>query len=465
MYKELTSLLELKINNYDKDLKEVNNDIKEIKELYDVFNRYDALESAAILNSDSNKIDKLYNVLDKYNKLSNELMDKVYDLKMEYEEKYSNENVLRQKRGIHACDVLPFELMQRKKKADEITNLSIKMVEYNIKFIINRYNALIAKKEELKNERKIYEYARRNVKSNSKLIPRDIATINNLIYDIKDLDKQKELFDLLNDYIIYHIPKEKKKEEVTKITNNYVFVDNAIIKENKDEYDSINRNYLIALRCFDNYNDISMFLDSIKDKFNIKRAIEKIINLLNDDEKQLQNYLITYVNSIKEDEEDKIVDDKSSSNVILFTGFLEKKNKILNDCIKSDIPTLYYNDIYKGLNLIKENGGDGKRQNIVKRKKVFKLRINSIRITYKRLAKNVYIILGIFKKDDRWGQNIIETTIKRDKELVLVEESIIDSMKIDELWNEYVSLNNNMFEEINSYINPDKSCSAKKKMI
>ena len=137
MYKELTSLLELKINSYDKDLKEVNNDIKEIKELYDIFNRYDALESAAILNSDSNKIDKLYNVLDKYNKLSNELMDKVYDLKMEYEEKYSNENVLRQKRGIHACDVLPFELMQRKKKADEITNLSIKMVEYNIKFIIN----------------------------------------------------------------------------------------------------------------------------------------------------------------------------------------------------------------------------------------------------------------------------------------------------------------------------------------
>ena len=51
MYKELTSLLELKINSYDKDLKEVNNDIKEIKELYDIFNRYDALESAAILNS------------------------------------------------------------------------------------------------------------------------------------------------------------------------------------------------------------------------------------------------------------------------------------------------------------------------------------------------------------------------------------------------------------------------------
>ena len=66
----------------------------------------------------------------------------------------------------------------------------------------------------------------------------------------------------------------------------------------------------------------------------------------------------------------------------------ENKNKVLNDCIKSDIPDEYYDDIYKGLNLIKENGAEGKRQNIVRRKKIFKLRVNSIRITYKRLAKS-----------------------------------------------------------------------------
>lgn len=464
MYEKLISLLNLKLSSYDEELKEVNKDINEIKELYDIFNRYDVTKCAFILNNDDRKINKLYDVLDKYNKLSNELMDKVYDLKMEYEEKYSNKNVLKQKNGVYVCDTLPFELLQRKNKADEITTLSLKMVEYNIKFVLNRYKALVSKKEELKNEKKIFEYAKRNIKSNSKLIPRDIATINNLIYDIKDIDKQKELFDLLNDYIISHIPKEKKKEEIIKTNNNYLFIDDNIVKEDKSEYDNINRNYLIALRCFDNYQDISMFLDSIKDKFDIKKAINKIINLLSYDEDKLRSYLVRYINSINE-EEDKVLDDNSCNNIILFTGFLEKKNKILNDCIKSNIPSEYYNDIYKGLNLIKENGAEGKRQNIVKRKKVFKLRINSIRITYKRLAKNVYIILGIFKKDSKWGQNIIETTIKRDKELVLVEESIIDSMKIDELWNEYISLNNMMFEEINSYIKTDKSCPAKKKMI
>ena len=465
MYKKLMDLLSTKINDYNDELKEINCDINEIKDLYDILTKYDIKESSNILLHDNEKTEKLYYILQRHNKLSVNLLNKVAKLRKEYEDKYSNENILKSCNSLYKSNSISLELLQRKNKADEITNLCKNIIEYNNNFIINRYNALQSKKEEVKNEKKVYEYAKRNIKSNHMLIPRDIATINNLIYDIEDENIQKELFGLLNDYVILHIPKERKKEVIEKENNNYVFIDDNYVKEVKeDKYDTINKNYLMALRCFDNYKDVSLFLDSIKDKFDINVVISKIINMLKEDEEKLKSFLIRYVNLIEEDIED-IKDDYDNTNIVLFNGFLEKKNRILNDCIKSDIPNEYYTDIYKGLNLIKENGAEGKRQNIVKRKKVFKLRINSIRITFKRLSKNVYIILGVFKKDDKWGQNIINTTIKRDKELLLVEESILDSMDIKELWDEYVKQNNEMFEEINSHLKLSKSCLPKKKMI
>ena len=59
--------------------------------------------------------------------------------------------------------------------------------------------------------------------------------------------------------------------------DNYIFVDDLDVRDKKeDKYSRINENYLIALRCFDSYEDISLFLDSIRDKFDIKIVIENL---------------------------------------------------------------------------------------------------------------------------------------------------------------------------------------------
>lgn len=466
MYSKLIDLLNHKIESYDSELRKINKDINEIKDLYDILKKYDLYDSSSIIEADDEKSNRLYNVLYEHNKLSIKLLNKFGRLSLSYEKEYNKDNLL--SRSLSINDNI-FDMFKQTAKYEEINNLCVEIISYNNNFIINRYEALIKRKEEIKNEKKHFEYAKRNIKSNSYLIPRDIGVINNLIYDVRNEKLQSELYDLLNKYIISKLPiKNKEKEEKIKIKNdNYIFVDDLDVRDKKeDKYSRINENYLIALRCFDSYEDISLFLDSIRDKFDIKIVIEKIINLLNKDEEKLRQHLIRYLNSNQIDDTKEIIkEDKNISNEILFIGFLENKNKVLNDCIKSDIPDEYYDDIYKGLNLIKENGAEGKRQNIVRRKKIFKLRVNSIRITYKRLAKNVYIILGIFKKDDKVGKNVIETTIRRDKELVLVEKSILDSMNIKELWNEYIIQNNKMFDEIKRGLKQDNTCLKSTKVL
>ena len=97
---------------------------------------------------------------------------------------------------------------------------------------------------------------------------------------------------------------------------------------------------------------------------------------------------------------------------------------------------------------IKFDGAINNRKNIVRIRKVFKLRVNNIRVTFKRISKNVYIVLGIYRKKDNHGAQIIFSTERRNNHLLRDEKQIAEVIKISELWDSYLEKNDEIEEKI-----------------
>ena len=127
---------------------------------------------------------------------------------------------------------------------------------------------------------------------------------------------------------------------------------------------------------------------------------------------------------------------------------MEKKNKVYSDILKGNIPSEYYVDVLKGLEMIKNNDPKTKVSSITTIKKVFKVRINDIRITYKKLSENVFIILGVFCKKDHKGYHVISKTKERNESLCYLESTILKAAEIPDLWDEYLKINNEFAENI-----------------
>ena len=159
----------------------------------------------------------------------------------------------------------------------------------------------------------------------------------------------------------------------------------------------------------------------------------------------LKNYLLTYLENLKNE---PVKDVNGEQNVLLYYGFLEKKNKVYSDILKGNIPSEYYADVLKGLEMIKNNDPKTKVSSITTIKKVFKVRINDIRITYKKLSENVFIILGVFCKKDHKGYNVISKTKERNESLCYLESTILKAAEIPDLWDEYLKINNEFAENI-----------------
>ena len=200
--------------------------------------------------------------------------------------------------------------------------------------------------------------------------------------------------------------------------------------------------------------DIYTFLDSIKHDYNIKIILNRIINLLSDSKEDLnlKNIITNYLYKL-EDEKEEVNKKDNNENIIFYYGFLERKNKIYQDIIRNNIPNEYYHDILYGLNLIKKDGAKEKRTSITKLRKVFKLRVKDIRITYRLLKDNVYIILGVFCKKDHKGFDVINKTENRNNKLVKIEKSLVSSLSINELFDEYEKENAFIEDEIKTLLN------------
>ena len=204
---------------------------------------------------------------------------------------------------------------------------------------------------------------------------------------------------------------------------------------------------MISINNIKIYDDLKTFLDSLCYKYNIKEFLSNALLYVSDDVKENIN---KYLKELEK--EDEIADDDSKENVILFNGFLNNKNIIKDDLKRHNIPDTYYQDVKKGIFMILENGALGKRENIKKVPKVLKLRVNDIRIAFKRLKSNVYIILGIYVKKDSVGNKIIESIRKRNNELLSNEKIIINAFDKDSLTKEIVDLNNLYYNELNNLL-------------
>ena len=350
------------------------------------------------------------------------------------------------------------KLLEMKKNDEKLFQINEDIVLYTCNFIIEKYESLLINKELLKENKKHLKYAKQNILSNNKLSVRDIICITNLINE-ENIEKQEkeELLNLLDEYIINNSNIDEKvvkiaKEKKEKLDIKYVDSNDFIIQDEEIRVNEVYYNYYITLKSLSSYNDVSMFLYSVKYDSNFKIIIENVISLLSEDKQDvlLKQFLINYLSNYEK--ENIIYDKEIEDNTILYYDFLKERNIIYSDITKGNIPKEYYNDIIQGLDMIKSGNVRNKASSIRRIKKVKKIRVNDIRITYKNISNNIYVILGIFCKKDNKGYDIISKTENRNNDLSVNEKSIIEAIKLDYLWDEYLSINSDFEKQIKSIL-------------
>lgn len=481
MYDNLTYLIKTEILKYDNIIKDLNKKLLMYKPVYDVlkpkgkkFNKENILR----LTMD----DKFLNMLMKIMEQSNTIViEKMIENKILYEkhnkqveesfssyglskevifsDTFMNNIKLRSTVNPRLKQVYD-KLVIMKQRDIELFELNEKIVFYICNTMIDMYEEANEEKQRIKDAKKYLEYALKNYQSNNNLTPRDKSIIAELIDNVLNLDVKKKLSSEFSAYLSKFNSKTSEKKvsvtkEVPKPIVSYVdgdFYEAEINQEDEDDY--IYNNYLIAIKSLDNYNDINTFLNSIKYDCDIKKILMKLMNLLTSqpEDKLLKDYLNEYLSFLSDEKKET----KKDENHIFYYGFLNKKNRVLTDVLKGDIPKEYYGDVLKGINMIKTDGAKNKRRTITRIRKVFKLRINDIRITFKKLSNNIYIILGIFCKKDHHGYDVINTTLERNNDLIGFEKSIISASMIQEIWNEYLSINDDFEKELEEVLKVNK---------
>ena len=480
MCENLINLIKHEINGYEIQIKNLNKRLLEYKPVYEALKpkgRNFKKENVLRLTENKVLLDKLTEIMEQINLVA---IEQMLRNKILFEEHDSEVNLVLQSYGLSKKIIFSDEflnslaiksrannrlkevydkLIMMKERDDKLFKLNEEIVLYVCGSMIDLYENLLKEKENVKDDKKVLEYALKNIQSNSKLTPRDISSITLLLSKIANEEEKNKLSTELNEYLLSLKPNDLPtlsvhKEEEEK-GNPKIYVDDNLdpIKEDdvdEDDEETTNylaKNYLMALNFFDSYKDINLFLDSVKYDCDIDKILLRIINLLGltEKEKLLKNYLLTYLENLKNE---PVKDVNGEQNVLLYYGFLEKKNKVYSDILKGNIPSEYYVDVLKGLEMIKNNDPKTKVSSITTIKKVFKVRINDIRITYKKLSENVFIILGVFCKKDHKGYHVISKTKERNESLCYLESTILKAAEIPDLWDEYLKINNEFAENI-----------------
>lgn len=466
---KLRELLKNEINEYEKNIALISGRIREIKDLYDIIKpkgKRIAIENSVLL-TEKKLFDKLINTIKKnnyiviermiqnkieYHRYLKETTEQLGNLGLSREKIYSDAFISNAKRILPKDEYDAF--LSIKEMDEKLKQLDNDIVWYIYDMIIEMYEKLTEEKENKKDKKKKLEYAYKAIKRNEKLLPREIATITNLINDNSDEEKDANILLLeLNEYIAKtNIKKEVEiKEDKKSKPILYTDKDIEVANEKVEEDNSLYVNYLEFIRSFNSFDELNKFLDTFGNIELVKRIIFKVLNLLSEDNEDvlLRDYLTLYVSNLNS--EDSIEENTKEEITILYYGFLDGKNRILND-IEKNIPEEYYSDVIKGINMISIDGAKSKRENFVDIKKVYKVRVNDIRISFKRLENNVYVILGIFCKKDNKGYDIVRTSKRRNYNFSLSEDSIVKAHNIDNLWNDYIEKNNELKTQIDKVL-------------
>lgn len=343
------------------------------------------------------------------------------------------------------------ELLEMRQREKELFKQNEEIVAYICNVAINVYEDTINEKECLKKDKKGLEYAVESIRKGEKLTIRSLSSLENL-YNYLDDDSKKKLVTFIQRYN-EKIEKEKIKKEIKEVEkqnneskkNTVIYVDEKDLSQEVDPLSIKAKKYLDSLVNLDK-NMVFQMLEQLSLNTNFITIINYMVSFLEEGNIiriYLEEFLEKYFESNVEYKEET-----KDDNLVLYYGFLLNKNYILNDI--SNIPEEYYKDILKGIEKIKRCNFKNSTKNITDLRKVFEVRVNSIRITCKRIDENAYVILGIYCKKTKRDRLLISDTTKR---LKLVDNALDDFngiKKINCIWEKYLELNNEIETELNN---------------
>lgn len=454
MYQELIQLLNSNKEEHEKEFHEYSIEEKKMRTVFNALaNRYGKL--------DENKINNMF-LNDRLNELLHECVGEDNEILLE-EQKEINEMVEKATERLKKLGDLrqrykeKSSLMVIEKATEEFQFVTTKyygFLKHLCEYFFEVYYKVRDVKENEKKAIKTCDSLIKQINSNKEISPKDLAYLTTLIDDADDV--QKETLSSQLDNYLFELKKKQEKqkavktEEKPKLDIPSVFVDDEvdeIVEEDDLEY----LNYYTAIKSFDNFNDIKIFLNSIKHSKNINKLLVKIIELLDNDDYELRDFLVNYLSDINSKEENETLV-SSQKPVVLYYGFLRNKNVVFDDLTKEDISEESYKNVLVALERLKKDGAKNKTAAIIKERKIIKTRYKNIRLYFRRLSSNVYIVLGVFCKKDNKGNNIITTCIRRNNRLSLVENDIIENINNPEIWDKYILANDKLEAEILSVL-------------
>ena len=473
--REIIHILSDEITSYDLKIRDINRLLTELRPIYKVLKpgnkSYDDSNIARITN-DKKLLTMTTKICEKTNyiPLDNMLKEKkkYADEKKSIVDKLLNvegeKNVLQddEEKFVAAVEVRSESgkrYYERLIELDDILHeLNSKIVHFIFDSIIELFEKNNAQKEEIKRKQSPFKYALKSIKRNERLLPSEVALVINLLIE----KGREDLVPNLKEYCDSHVKKEEVTPEPIKTEKEPIHYTDLNEPEKEVEYSDYEyeednllfENYVLVLKDFKSISDIEIFIKSVTTVDNIHILINELLSYI-----ETNNITCPDLKSSLEELSYKYVKEdtptiSSDKPLILYYDFLCKKNRIYDDIY--NISQDYYAQILKGINLIKENGAKHIRRRVVQLNKIYKLKVGSIRITFKRLDNNTYIILGIFKKNDYHGDNVIEGTQRRNNKFSSKEKMFLDSIKKEEFKNSYIEANNEMDKAIITLLSGSK---------
>lgn len=312
------------------------------------------------------------------------------------------------------------------------------MLMYVCERIVNEYELICASQNKKEKLLSLLSSITNKINQNKQLLSHELGVLTYIIDNCdneKLRNKCKEEFDTYNKSFI-----EEKEQKIIRKENQYV--DDYNVKE---EPNDIITNYITSILSLKDENAIYEYLDSLKYISNIKVMILKMINLIESND--IKNILINYVSNLEINLDEN---DNNGINELFYYGLSNNKNIIFDDL--NDIPKEYYKDVLKILEDIK-NGTFNKSVSFDSIKKVRKIRENDIRLTYRRIDKNLYMILGVYCKKDNKGYDIVNSTRVRNDNFDDEVSAIKDALCYEPQKQRLLERNNEFYNDIFSKLN------------
>lgn len=349
------------------------------------------------------------------------------------------------------------DILERDKKIDELEQFTLEILGCFCYGVVTNYNLFKKAKEEDYHKLKTLKHALENILQSKLVLPHEYAALIELIdTNVSDEEKRSYLFSKLKEYVKSVDAKKESSKETTdrksleaKNFNQPVTYqdDESYVKDSEDK-DSLCFNYLMAVRSFDSFSKVHDFLEAVKPGCNIEAIVNKMISILgtSNEDALLKEYLTTYLAKVIE--EDKPLKGDLREDMIIYYDLLVNKNVILED-LKSRVPSSYYNDVVRALQDIKTKElREHKSSWYDSIKKVRKLRVNDIRVSYKQIDGNKYVILGIFCKKDHKGYEVANVTRKRNNQFSLNEKMLVNTLNNPVLGKDLAFKNDDFEQEI-----------------